>query len=106
MGGMSHYQAFVGESREGTETKERMARLISMGLAEVVKVHVRVKVDRLPQGVPATISERGQGAHRYAPDQGRKSGLLPRPWRQSVRSGQPDEDGPATGREGQVVIPA
>ncbi len=66
VGGMSHYQAFVGESREGTETKERMARLISMGLAEVVKVHARVKVDRLPQGVPATISERGQGAHRYA----------------------------------------
>ena len=66
VGGMSHYQAFVGDSREGTETKERMARLISMGLAEVVKVHARVKVDRLPQGVPATISERGQGAHRYA----------------------------------------
>ena len=53
VGAMSHYKAFVGETSEGTETGQRMGRLMEMGLAEVVARNVRVTVDRLPRGVPA-----------------------------------------------------
>ena len=63
---MSHYKSFVGESPDGTETEKRMAKLMALGLAEVVTPNVRVTVDRLPRDVPATVSARGQGGHRYA----------------------------------------
>ena len=64
---ISHYKVFVGEASEGTETERRIAALIRKGLVEVVTAHARVRIDRLPRGVPATISARGQGGHRYAP---------------------------------------
>ena len=66
VGSIGHYKALVGEGPEGTETEVRLANVVERGLAEIVTRNYRVRVYRLPRGVPATVSDRGQGAHRYA----------------------------------------
>ena len=66
VGAVAHYKAFVGEGRGGNETEDRLAKLVQLGLAEMVAPNARATAGRLRAGVPVTISERGQGGHRYA----------------------------------------
>ena len=66
VGSVAHYQDLAGESPKGTATKERMRLLQDLGLVRVVTKNGRAKAPtRSPAGVPVTLSERGQGGHRY-----------------------------------------
>ena len=57
---VSHLTALAGEARTGEETGKRLAKLVEMGLAELVVSNVRATARGF------TISRRGQGASRYA----------------------------------------
>ena len=66
VGSISHYRDLVGESTEGAATKERMKILKDLGLVRVVTMNGRAKAPkRSPAGVPVTLTQRGQGGHRY-----------------------------------------
>ena len=66
-GSVAHYQHLVGEKPGRTDTRKRLKRLEKMGLIEVVTKHGRAKRSgRWPKDIPVTLSDRGQGAHRYA----------------------------------------
>ena len=66
-GSIAHYQRLVGEKPGGTDTKKRLKRLEEMGLIEIVTKRGRAKRSkRRRKGIPVTLSDRGQGAHRYA----------------------------------------
>ena len=66
-GSLARYQSLMGEKPGGKETKRRLRALEKRGLIEVVKNYWRAKRPRKwPQDIPVTLSERGQGAHRYA----------------------------------------
>ena len=65
-GSISHYQDLVGKSTKGTATKERMKILKDLGLVTVAtKNKAAPAPKKLPKGVPVTLTERGQGGHRY-----------------------------------------
>ena len=67
VGAVAQYQYLVGEKPEGTETRDRLKRLLELRLVEVVTENGRAKKPkRLRKGVPVTLSERGQGGHRHA----------------------------------------
>ena len=67
VGAVGHYQALVGEAPEGKTTEGRLRTLKGLGLVEVVAPAARATVSkRLRKGVPVTLSQRGQGADRYA----------------------------------------
>ena len=66
-GSVAHYQGLMGEKPGGKETQKRLKLLEKMGLVEVVTEHGRAKrPKRWPKDIPLTLSERGQGARRYA----------------------------------------
>ena len=66
-GSVAHYQRLVGERPGVTDTRKRLKRLEKMGLIEIVTKRGRTKRRRRwPTDVPVTLSERRQGAHRYA----------------------------------------
>ena len=66
-GAIAHYQRLVGEKPGGTDTKKRLKRLEEMGLIEIVTKRGRARRStRRRKGIPVTLSDRGQGAHRYA----------------------------------------
>ena len=68
VGAVSHYQDFVGEKHEGTETRDRMRMLQKLKMVKVVTEKGRAPRPRgLAKDVPATLSGRGQGADRYIP---------------------------------------
>ena len=65
-GSISHYQDLVGESTKGTGTHDRMQLLEKLKLVRVVTEHKRATAPkRSPKGVPVTLTQRGQGGHRY-----------------------------------------
>ena len=67
VGSVSQYQWLVGEHPKGKETLKRMKALEKRGLVQVVTEHGRAKGSkRWPKDIPFTLSERGQGAARYA----------------------------------------
>ena len=69
VGAVSHYKDLVGEAEEGNETRDRMKRLKDdLKLLTVVTEEGRAKKPkRWGKGIPLTLTERGQGGHRYIP---------------------------------------
>lgn len=66
-GSIAHYQRLVGERGRGNETRRRMKVLQEMGLIEVVTERGRARQRKgWPDGIPLTLSDRGQGEPRYA----------------------------------------
>ena len=66
-GALAHYKDFMGEKAGGKETRKRLKALEKLGLIEVVTEYGRAKrPKRWRKGIPVTLSERGQGARRYA----------------------------------------
>ena len=66
-GALTHYQSFMGEKPGGKETGKRLISLEKLGLIEVVTEYGRARrPKRWPKDLPLTLSERGQGARRYA----------------------------------------
>ena len=67
VGAVSQYQALADEAPGGKATEERLETLKEKGLVEVVARKARATArQRLPKGVPMTLSQRGQGADRLA----------------------------------------
>ena len=65
-GSVAHYRSLMGENPGGKETGKRLKCLEGLGLVEVVKEFGRAeRPKRWPKDVPLTLSEQGQGAHRY-----------------------------------------
>ena len=65
-GAIAHYQGLVGESPNGTATRDRMEVLKGLGLVKVATENKRATASKKPpKGVPMTLTERGQGGHRY-----------------------------------------
>ena len=83
VGSVAHYQALAGEGRDGKENERRLKELAGRGLVKVVARRARAAARRLRPGVPVTVSQRGQGADRYAlTKEGRRAfwyahGILP-----------------------------
>ena len=69
-GSLAHYQSLMGEQPGGKDTKKRLRALEKLGLIEVVRKYGRAKRPRKwSKEIPFILSERGQGAHRYAATQ-------------------------------------
>ena len=62
-----HYQDLVGESTEGAATKARMKLLekLKLGQGGHRCISRATAPKRSPKGVPVTLTQRGQGGHRY-----------------------------------------